>query len=136
MKETDYYNDIIDLPHHVSENRPRMSVYDRAAQFSPFAALKSYDDEIDEAARYTDEKIELDLDRIDDLNEKLLLLSEQIRHRPKVKLTYFCPDGRKSGGEYLTVSDSLVKIDVYNRKLMFDSGLAVPFDDVYALELV
>ena len=135
MKDTDNYEDIIDLPHHVSANRPHMSVYDRAAQFSPFAALKGYDDEIDEAARFTEEKIELDGARAEELNEKLLLLTEQVSARPKIQLTYFCPDGKKSGGEYITKEDCLRKVDVYNRKLLMESGLAVAFDDIFDIQL-
>lgn len=136
IDKTDEYGDIIGLPHHVSANRPRMSIGDRAAQFSAFAALKGYDDEIDEVARYTDEKIEPDSDRIDDLNRKLSLLAAQIKQRPVVKITYFRPDGKKSGGEYLTAQGNLVKIDIYDRKLAFADGLVVRFDNVFALELV
>ncbi len=135
MKDTDNYEDIIDLPHHVSANRPHMSVYDRAAQFSPFAALKGYDDEIDEAARFTEEKIDLDGARAEELNEKLLLLTEQVSARPKIQLTYFRPDGKKSGGEYITKEDCLRKVDVYNRKLLMESGLAVAFDDIFDIQL-
>ena len=135
MKDTDNYEDIIDLPHHISANRPHMSVYDRAAQFSPFAALKGYDDEIDEAARFTEEKIELDGARAEELNEKLLLLTEQVSARPKIQLTYFRPDGKKSGGEYITKEDCLCKVDVYNRKLLMESGLAVAFDDIFDIQL-
>lgn len=135
MKDTDNYEDIIDLPHHISANRPHMSVYDRAAQFSPFAALKGYDDEIDEAARFTEEKIELDGARAEELNEKLLLLTEQVSARPKIQLTYFRPDGKKSGGEYITKEDCLRKVDVYNRKLLMESGLAVAFDDIFDIQL-
>ena len=135
MKDTNNYEDIIDLPHHVSANRPHMSVYDRAAQFSPFAALKGYDDEIDEAARFTEEKIDLDGARAEELNEKLLLLTEQVSARPKIQLTYFRPDGKKSGGEYITKEDCLRKVDVYNRKLLMESGLAVAFDDIFDIQL-
>ena len=135
MKDTNNYEDIIDLPHHVSANRPHMSVYDRAAQFSPFAALKGYDDEIDEAARFTEEKIDLDGARAEELNEKLLLLTEQVSARPKIQLTYFRPDGQKSGGEYITKEDCLRKVDVYNRKLLMESGLAVAFDDIFDIQL-
>lgn len=135
MKETDYYNDIIDLPHHVSANRPHMSVYDRAAQFSPFAALKGYDDEIDEAARLTDSKIEPDGARAEELNEKLLLLAEQASEHPRIKVTYFVADGKKSGGAYLTKEDALAKFDVCNRKLLLESGTIVSFEDLWNIEL-
>ncbi len=135
MKETERYDDIINLPHHVSANRNRMSIHDRAAQFSPFAALKGYDDEIDEAARLTEERIELEGARVEELNEKLLLLAEQKGAFPAVRITYFCPDDKKSGGKYLSVFGRLKKLDVYNRTLTLESGLCVSFDDVYDIEL-
>ncbi len=135
MKHKDNYKDIIDLPRHVSANRAHMSVGDRAAQFSPFAALKGFDDEIDEAARITEERIELDDARVEELNETLLLLEEQNGEFPSVKITYFCPDGKKSGGKYLVASGRLKKLDAYDRTLTLESGICVPFEDIYDLEL-
>ena len=135
MTDIDSYSDIINLPRPKSPNRPRMSNYDRAAQFSPFAALKGYEEEIDEAARLTDAKIELDGAQIDELNEKLLLLREQLDQKPAVKITYFKPDVKKSGGAYLVVNGNLKKIDAYNRKLILAGGQAVLFDDIYSIEL-
>lgn len=135
MKDTEFYKDIINLPHHQSANRPRMSIYDRAAQFSAFAALKGYDDEIDEAARVTDVKIELDGAQIDELNEQLLLLKQRLREQPTVKITYFKPDAKKSGGAYLTVQGNLKKIDEYNRQLVLANGFAVNFDEIYLIEM-
>ena len=136
MKFGDNYNDIINLPHHISANRPRMSVYDRAAQFSPFAALKGYEDEIDEAARQTESKIELDGAKAEELNEKLLLLAEQTNFHPKVRLTYFVPDDKKSGGAYWTKEDALNKLDVCNRKLVLTCGVVVPFENIFELDLI
>lgn len=129
------YKDIINLPHHVSSNRPHMSVYDRAAQFSPFSALKGYEEEIDETARFTDVKIELDGAQIDELNEKLLLLSEHIAERPEVKVTYFVADTRKEGGEYVIAEGNVKKIDVYGQRLILSQGVIVPFGDIYSIEL-
>ena len=54
------YDDIINLPHPVSKTHPRMSMIERAAQFSPFAALTGYGDVVKEAGRWTEQKIELD----------------------------------------------------------------------------
>ena len=135
MRFVDSYDDIIDLPHHVSANRPHMSVYDRAAQFSPFAALKGYDDEIDEAARLTESKIEPDGARAEELNEKLLLLAEQADAHPVVRLTYFVPDGKKSGGAYLTKEDALRKLDADDRKIILRCGTVVPFENIWEIEL-
>ena len=133
--KSDSYNDIINLPHHVSQNRKRMSVGDRAAQFSPFAALKGFDDEIDEAARFTESKIEPDGARAEEINEKLLLLNEQQRSHPSLRLTYFVADGKKSGGKYLSVQGRLKKFDVYNRTLTLEDGACVSFEDIFDIEL-
>lgn len=130
------YDDITNLPHHVSKNRKRMSNYDRAAQFSPFAALKGYDDEIGEAARLTDEKLDTDGERVTDINEKLLLLKDTAKQHPLVKIVYFKQDDKKSGGAYLTAQARLKKLSEYDRALIFDDGLAISFDDVYSIELI
>ena len=132
----DNYEDIINLPHHVSQNRPHMSNYDRAAQFSPFAALKGYDDEIDETARLTDEKLELEGERVTDLNEKLLLLKDTVKQHPLVKVVYFVPDSKKTGGAYITVQARVKKISEYNRSITLDNSVAVSFDDIYAIEFI
>lgn len=129
------YDDIINLPHHVSKNRKRMSNYDRAAQFSPFAALKGYDDEIDETARLTDEKNELEGERITELNEKLLLLKDAVRSHPLVKVVYFVKDDKKAGGAYLVAEARLKKLSEYERKLYLDNNLIISFDDVYSIDL-
>lgn len=130
------YDDIINLPHHVSKNRPHMSNYDRAAQFSPFAALKGYDDEIDEAARLTDEKWSVEGERVADINEKLLLLKDTVNQHPSVKIVYFVKDDRKSGGAYLTVEARLKKFSEYERNLVLDNNLTINFDDIYNIEFV
>ena len=130
------YDDIINLPHHQSKNRKHMSNYDRAAQFSPFAALKGYDDEIDEAARLTDEKWDIDGERVTDINEKLLLLKEITKQRPLIKIVYFKKDEKKAGGAYLTTQAHLKKLSEYERKLVLDNNLTISFDDVYSIELV
>lgn len=130
------YDDIINLPHHVSKNRKRMSNYDRAAQFSPFAALKGYDDEIDEAARITEDKWDIDGERVTDINEKLLLLKDIVNQHPVVKIVYFVKDDKKAGGSYLTVEERLKKISEYQRTLLFYNNVVVSFDDIYRIELV
>ena len=86
------YDDIISLPHHVSDTRPRMSAHDRAAQFSPFAALTGYDAEISETARLTNERRELDEYALARLNACLLLLVENAAERPEISVTFFKAD--------------------------------------------
>lgn len=124
------YDDIIDLPHHVSKTHPHMPVSDRAAQFAPFAALTGYDDAIRETARLTDEKIELDEECKAVLNAKLLLLQEHLKEQPAAAITYFRPDEKKAGGAYVTVSGNIKKIDTYERVIVLDNGTKVPMDDI------
>ena len=97
------YDDIINLPRHVSEARPRMPVYDRAAQFSPFAALTGYEAAVAETGRLTDRKAELDEGEKESINERLNLIQENLDKRPEISVTYFVPDKKKAGGEYVTV---------------------------------
>lgn len=128
------YDDIIDLPHHVSSSRPRMSMLDRAAQFSPFAALTGYDAAIKEMGRLTDRRIELSEDSRAALDRKQQLLVDNIADHPEVSVTYFIPDERKSGGAYVTVTGNVKKVDDYQRLLVLTNGTNVPFDEILELE--
>ena len=94
------YEDIIGLLHHVSTVHPQMSIYDRAAQFSPFAALTGHEAAIRETARLTEEQAELNEDKKEELNEKLQELMAHAEEHPTVTVTYFKPDDRKEGGKY------------------------------------
>ena len=94
------YDEIINLPHHVSKTRPQMPMSDRAAQFAPFAALTGYDSAIKETGRLTDERIELDEEALTALDMKYQLLIDALNEAPKVTITYFQPDERKAGGKY------------------------------------
>lgn len=132
---TDNYNDIINLPHHVSPTRPQMSMMDRAAQFSPFAALTGYDAAIKETGRLTDEKIELGEEELSILNMKFQLLVDSLDEEPEVNITYFKPDVRKAGGAYLTASGTVKKIDDFERIIFMENGTKIPMDDVLSIEL-
>jgi len=134
-KEFHRYDDIINLPHHVSETRPRMSRHDRAAQFSPFAALTGHGAALLEAGRQTEEQAELDEDRKSVLDGRLQALQERSGQHPEASATYFQPDGRKAGGAYRTVSGPVKRVDAQGRRLLFEDGTAVPFDALYDLEL-
>lgn len=114
-KELTYkkYGDIINLPRHVSMNHPHMSVYDRAAQFAPFAALTGYDAAIDETARLTDRQYDLDSDELESLEIKLRHLNAMVAQKPAITVTYFEHDSRKQGGRYVTVRGRLNKVDTY-----------------------
>lgn len=118
MKNNNKYEDIINLPHHQSATHPHMSNYNRAAQFAPFASLKGYEEEIEEAKRTTDSKVELSDEQINDLNEKLNKLKEIIKEQPIINVVYFVPDEKKAGGSYITIEQRVRKIDEYKMKLI------------------
>ena len=115
------YGDIIDLPHHRSPARPRMSLYDRAAQFSPFAALSGYDAMVTEEARLTDSKRELSETGLELLNRKLALITEEIEsgRPPEITVIYFVPDERKTGGSYEICTGTVKRVDPMEQKLVF-----------------
>ena len=129
------YDDIIDLPHHVSTTRPRMSRLDRAAQFAPFAALTGYGAAIKETARLTDERAELGEYELMELNAGIHMLMECIDEHPQVKITYFKPDERKDGGAYLTVKSRAKRLNEYERFILLEDETEIPFDDIYKIEL-
>lgn len=129
------YDDIMDLPHHVSATRPRMSMTDRAAQFQPFRALTGYEDAVHEAARLTDERIELTEDEQARLDAELQKLADDIAHHPQVTVTYFQPDKKKAGGAYVSVTGQLRKIDDVAGVLILTGGECVPIEDVLELQL-
>ena len=132
--ENQRYDDIINLPHHVSSKRPQMPILERAAQFLPFSALTGYEDAVKETARLTDTRIELEESEKDLLNTKLHVLLDNLATEPKVKITYFLPDGRKSGGKYVSKMGTLKKMDLYNRQIKLEDETVIPFDDIFAIE--
>lgn len=128
------YDDIIDLPRPESKKRARMSNYDRAAQFSPFAALTGYDGVIQETGRLTDSRIELGEDGKLMLDEKLRWVRWHLAQCPRVTLTCFQPDERKLGGAYVRIPGRVVKIDEYRGTLHLDTGAEVYIDSIYEIE--
>ena len=134
MEISHRYDDIIDLPHHVSEKHPRMPMNDRAAQFSPFAALTGYDAAIVETARPTERKRELSEEQKQVVDKALRDLRERIRSGPRVTVTFFRPDERKSGGAYETLTGSAKKVDELSGVLELSDGTAIPFDSIIRLD--
>lgn len=130
MKETNKYNDIINMPHHVSTTRPRMSMHDRAAQFSPFAALTGYEDDVLEAARITDQIIELTEDEKSVLNGKIQIICELLDSLPNITITYFVDDKLKNGGKYVSVTGCVRYIDVYERHIIMQDKTTIPIDHI------
>ena len=131
---TGEYDDIIHLPRPISKTHPPMPMMDRAAQFSPFAALTDYDAAIKETARLTDEKIELDEYAKDALNERLQILAERIKDHPEIAITYFQPDAKKNGGTYVTAIGAVKKIDEYERFVVMTDGTAIFFEDIVRID--
>lgn len=128
------YDDIINLPHHISKTRPQMSMHDRAAQFSAFAALSGYDDTVKETARLTDNKMELTEEEITDLNLKIQVLKEYADTKPFLFIEYFVPDKKKSGGSYVTVTGNFRRIDEYAGNMILTSGEEINLNDIYSIE--
>ena len=128
------YDDIIDLPHPVSEKHPQMPLIDRAAQFSPFAALTGYDAAIVETARMTDEKRELTEDQKLEISRQLNDLQIRIKTDPTVTVDFFEADARKAGGAYRRITGSAKKVDAINSTLELTDGTSIAFDDILSLE--
>ena len=132
MKNT--YDDIIHLPHHIFTKRPHMALIDRAAQFSPFAALTGHDAAIKETARFTNEKVELDEYMKDILSDKLQIIAERLMDHPEIVITYFQPDEKKNGGAYVTATGTVKKIDKYARIVVMTDKIGIPIDDIIGIE--
>lgn len=124
------YDDIIRLPHHVSQNHPQMSMHDRAAQFAPFAALTGYEAALGETARLSVERRELDAQEAEELNRRLVALIARLPDRPEVTIEYFVPDDRKAGGAYVTVTGRMRHISVAKMTLVMEDGTEIPMEDV------
>lgn len=128
------YDDIIGLTYPVPTSRKRMSMIDRAAQFSPFAALTGYDAAILETGRLTDRQIDLDVDGEAILDEKIRQLSRHQEEQPEVTVTYFVPDARKCGGAYVTVTGKVRKIDRYEQAMLLTDGTVISFSRISTLD--
>ncbi|MDE7036776.1 MAG: hypothetical protein K2O98_02200 [Lachnospiraceae bacterium] len=129
------YDDIIMLLHHVSKTHPPMPAADRAAQFAPFAALTGHYDAVKEAARLTEERVELDESCKAVLDGKLQDIRRRLGEEPAVTVTYFVPDERKSGGSYETAAGCVRKIDEYERVLVLTDGTRIPVSELLEIEL-
>ncbi|MCR5666827.1 MAG: hypothetical protein K6G01_08355 [Eubacterium sp.] len=127
------YGDILTLSHPVSKKHPRMSREERAAQFSPFAALNGYDEAVEETGRLTDEKVVMDESVKEQINECLQYVMEHIKEQPKVWICYFTEDEKKDGGAYQTVNGTVKKMKVYERQIIMTDGTIIRMDDICAM---
>lgn len=130
MNTTNKYDDIINLPHHISKKHPQMSIEARSAQFAPFASLTGHSEAIKETARLTNERIEIDEELEVIIDKQLQIIKEYIYSRPEVSITYFVPDTKKKGGEYITITGNIKKIDVYNQSIIFTNGTTIPINEI------
>ena len=128
------YDDIINLPRHESTKHPKMPALDRAAQFLPFAALTGHNAAIMETARLTDNRMELDEAKKEELNEHLQLIREHLVQKPQVSITYFVPDAKKEGGAYFTITGTIGKIEETRHQVIMENGTIIPMNDIYKIE--
>ena len=128
------YDDILHLPHPVSARHPRMSMQERAAQFSPFAALTGYGEVLRETGRLTEDWMELDEAAKAELDRRLRLLAASLDQRPTVTATWFQPDERKAGGAYVTVTGRVRKLDESASVLVLEDGTRIPIRRLVSLE--
>ena len=131
---TGEYDDIINLPHHVSKTRPQMSMLERAAQFAPFQALTGYGAAIQETARRTEDKIELGDEDVALLNAKLQILADHLPESPEVCIVWFKPDDRKAGGSYVEMTGKVKRIDDVAGLISLQSGEKIQIEDIIAIE--
>lgn len=128
------YEDIINLPHHRSSKHPHMPRFHRAAQFSPFAALTGHDAAVNEVARITDERVELDEYIKADLNEKLCLIQGYIKDKPELSIVYFQEDNLKEGGAYITATGYIKRIDEYHQLVVMEDGKRILIKDIFEID--
>ena len=128
------YEDIVDLPHHVSKKHPPMSRLNRAAQFAPFAALTGHSAAIMETARLTDIETDLSDSDIEILNRRHKVLLEHLDEQPEATFIYFKPDALKSGGEYKTKTGRVKKIDEYKKQYILSDGTIIPMEHLFSME--
>lgn len=130
------YDDIINIPRWNPKSHPRMSEDDRAAQFAPFAALTGYDAMVNETARSTDVRSDLDEEQMLALNEVLSLIAERIGEHPKISVTWFRKDARKQGGAYVKTEGHIRDVDPTGRLIVLKDGSSISMDDIAAIAIV
>lgn len=127
------YEDIIHLENPTCRHHQQMSAADRAAQFSPFAALSGFDGAIKETARLTTQRIELDVDARELLDEKLRIVREQLGSQREVEFTFYQPDGLKAGGAYVSIRGIVKRIDEYEHVIILQDDIWIPIEEIVAI---
>ena len=130
MRYERQYDDIINLPHHMSKKHPQMSLFARSAQFAPFAALTGYEEAVKETARETYERIEIEDELNSILDSKLQIIVGQIKNKPEICFTYFIADSKKDGGKYVVVTGLVKKVDLYNQYIYLADNTEIPINEI------
>ena len=128
------YDETPNAPRWEPRSRVRMPMEKRAAQFQPFDPLEGYSDEVEETARFTDAERWLDETSVELINRQLAELQQRIREQPGVTVTFFEPDGRKSGGAYRTVTGKVKKLDEYGGQMVLTDGTVIPLERILSME--
>ena len=128
------YEDIVNLPPHISKKHPQPSMVDRAARFAPFAAITGYEEMVLEEARVTEERVDLDEGTLSKLNEKLNMIQEFLDEEPVVTITYFEPDKKKAGGAYVSITGTVKRIDEYEHLVIMNDGKKIRIGEIYDLQ--
>ena len=131
----DKYEDIINMPHHVSKKHPQMTLYERSAQFAPYAALTGHGDAIKETGRLTSARIELDEEEKEILDRKMQNIFNNFNKITKVTFTYFIPDSKKDGGKYETITDEIKKIDTYKKIIILENNTEIPINEIIDISI-
>ena len=134
FSSTDKYDDIINMPHHVSKTHPQMSLKARSAQFAPFAALTGYGDVINETGRLTNEKIEIDDELKEILNEEIMKIKSKLSKRLTISFTYFIPDAKKNGGKYVTVKGIVKKVN--DNSIILEDKTEILIEDIIDITII
>ncbi len=129
------YKDIIDLDHYELRYHNRMSIENRAAQFSPFAALTGYSESIKETSRLTKEEIELSEDMKSNIDMKLQYIEEHIKEKPEIEVLYFKKDNKKKGGEYYKYKGNVKRIDTFNKVIIFND-MKINLNNIYDIKII
>ena len=134
MAEKFPYEDIVNLPPHISKRHPQPTMLDRAARSAPFAAITGYEEMVLEEARVTEEWVDLTESALERLNERLVILQEHLPEQMEIIITYFEPDQRKSGGAYVTHTGIVKRIDLYEHLLIMTNGKKIRIDSICKLD--
>ena len=124
------YDSIINLPHYELKYHKRMSIDNRAAQFSAYDALTGYSELVKETARLTKSKKELSEDNKNDIDSKLRIIKKYINEKPKITVVYFKKDIRKTGGNYLEYTNIVKRIDDIEKVIIFMDKTKIKIENI------